>query len=152
MTDLVPLSHLVIEGLGGSVFAPPNIDTLAHQLADRGIEITRDDVGRRAVSRDRARALLAEHAAQEERQRAQCTHQTASAVAAIRRAHAARAQLQRELVRENPDMTATEIMMLSDPAADDNLSRAGRRFDAYVNAGRRGLAGFGARFTQPKDK
>ncbi len=51
--SLVPLAHLVIEGVA------PDIDALARALGEK---VVADDIGRRAVTRDTARRLFAEHA------------------------------------------------------------------------------------------
>lgn len=51
--SLVPLAHLVLEGLADS------LDSLTAALGDR---VVLDDIGRRAVTRDTARRLFAEHA------------------------------------------------------------------------------------------
>jgi hypothetical protein len=68
---LVPLAELAAEGCGwgGVYIASPRdaIDALAMELVGRGVEIELDDIGRRSVSRDTARRLLAERAEAEVR-------------------------------------------------------------------------------------
>jgi hypothetical protein len=56
--SLVPLAELVIEGLA------PNVQQLAQALGDK---VVSDDIGRRCVTRDTARDLFAEKAAEAER-------------------------------------------------------------------------------------
>jgi hypothetical protein len=55
--------------VGGTYIKGPRdaIDALAAELVGRGIEVFFDDLGRRCVTRDTARRLLAERAAAEER-------------------------------------------------------------------------------------
>ena len=59
----VPLSHLVLDLDQEPVAGWPSY------LADRGVELVLDDIGRPAVSRDAARALLAEKREDEQRRR-----------------------------------------------------------------------------------
>jgi antitoxin component of MazEF toxin-antitoxin module len=69
--ELIPLAQLAAEGFGydnpALVRTPRDaVDVLAAQFGD---EVTVDDIGRRCVTRDVARRLLAERAAAEQRQR-----------------------------------------------------------------------------------
>jgi hypothetical protein len=70
--SLVALAELAAEGFGWSdplVRTPKDaVDALAREFAEL---VVPDDIGRRCVPRDTARALLAERAAAEERQRAE---------------------------------------------------------------------------------
>ena len=143
MTDrptLVTLAELVAEGFGAFVHSGPNIDALANQLGD---DVVLDDIGRRCVKRDTARRLFAERAEQQERARAQrAQHAEAQTYGdALRRAPAARAQHQRELLREHPNLSAAELMALTSGDPDDRLDAAGRR-----TASRRGVIGYLHRF------
>jgi hypothetical protein len=72
--ELVPLSHLALdlpapEAVGWGVF-----------LADRGIAIVVDDVGRLSISRDNARQLLSEHRENEARAREMAAEREAQAI------------------------------------------------------------------------
>jgi hypothetical protein len=147
--SLVTLVELVAEGFGDSVHGPANLQTLAAQLDARGIDIVLDDIGRRAITRQAARALFTERA---EQQAAARERAAAAAVGrasqlsyadAIRRGIAARVARQRELLREYPNMPAHEVMALSNGSADRKLAAAGRRFDSYVNAANNGVDGYG---------
>jgi hypothetical protein len=53
-----------------------------------------------------------------------------------------------QLLRNNPGLGAYAVMALDSGGADRELDAAGRRHDDYVNAERRGVAGFGHRLTQ----
>jgi len=55
---------------------------------------------------------------------------------------------QRALLRNDPALGAYAVMALDSGGTDRELDAAGRRHDDYVNAERRGVAGFGHRFTQ----
>lgn len=62
LDTLVPLSHLVIEGLGADITA------LVKKVGDDDIFL--DSIGRRCVTEARAAALFSERAAQQARERA----------------------------------------------------------------------------------
>ena len=67
---LTPLSELAVEGFGWGGYVTTTQDAiaaLAAELVGKGIEILLDDLGRRCVSRDTARQLFAERAADEQR-------------------------------------------------------------------------------------
>jgi hypothetical protein len=153
MTDqpLVTLAELVAEGFGASVHSGPTIHHLAAQLGD---DVVLDDLGRQCVSRDTARRLFTERAAQQERQRAQRTQPTEAQTYqdAVRRGIAARKARQRELLRENPQLSAREVMALAAGDPDSDLERAGRRTDELLTASRRGLAGFAHHFSPNHQK
>jgi hypothetical protein len=59
---------------------------------------------------------------------------------------AARAEQQRELLRQHPEMPAWQLMALSSGGNDDRLDRAGRTFDELMAAHLRGVAGVMHRF------
>jgi hypothetical protein len=60
--DLIPLSQLALD-------LPAPATGWLVELERRGVEVMVDDIGRRAVTRDVARMLFAEHAAAEARRR-----------------------------------------------------------------------------------
>lgn len=138
---LIPLAALVAEGLGASVASGPNITTLAGRLGD-AVEL--DDLGRRCVSRDLARSLLAEHAAlQASLRRVPVQHAESEHEAAVRRGRAARAARQRQILQENPEMDALLLARLCNGDVDRQLDRQSRIRDAYAAAERDGQIGFG---------
>jgi hypothetical protein len=151
MTDqpLVTLAELVAEGFGVSVHSGPTIHHLAAQLGD---DVVLDDLGRQCVSRDRARSLFTERAEQQARQRAQAAQHTGSQTYhdAVRRGIAARKQRQRELLSQQPGLSAAALMALTSGDPDRDLDRAGQRTQELLDASRRGLVGFGHRFTPRK--
>jgi len=118
--DLIPLSHLVLEGL------PETID----QLADRLDDVLVDDIGRRCTTRDTARRLLAEKAAEEERAQALWRRQREMTVRLGQEAQA----------RIAPGVPAPEglehlsaVQVLGHAAAAERLDAAGRRFEEYAS-------------------
>lgn len=120
--ELIPLAHLVIEGLA------ENIDALAAQLD----EVFFDDIGRRCTTRDTARRLFAERADVEERQRAaerrtqeRLQRQQEELLATIRPGVPAPEGLQ--------DLSALEVMLAG--AHDERLEESGRRFDEMASGG-----------------
>ena len=62
MSDPIPLSHLLLEGLGRTN-GSQSVDTLERQILAAGHPVVIDYIGRKAVSRDIAKQLLAEHQA-----------------------------------------------------------------------------------------
>jgi hypothetical protein len=75
--ELVTLAELAAEGFGyGSVYVKTPRDAIEELAGQLGGEVVLDDVGRRCVSRDAARRLIAEREARERRGReAQERHQ-----------------------------------------------------------------------------
>jgi hypothetical protein len=75
--ELVTLAELAAEGFGyGSVYVKTPRDAIEELAGQLDGEVVLDDIGRRCVSRDAARCLIAEREAQERRQReAQERHQ-----------------------------------------------------------------------------
>ena len=145
--DLIPLSHLVIEGFGASVYGPANIDTLERQLVSRGVEIVHDDIGRRCVSRAVARMLFAERAnakaaaqAAEDQRRAEQA-ESVSPAERVRRGIAARAERQKAMLAQNPSLDAHALMVMGD--VEHGLEAAGRRRDEMLAAERAGYVGHG---------
>jgi hypothetical protein len=144
MGDPIPLSHLLLEGLSQS------LDALEAEILAAGHPIVIDYVGRRAVARDTARELIAQHQArlqaQADHEAAQAEHQAAERERAERqraaedRARQVRAERQRQLLRDNPGMSAIEVM-LADNSDPDRTTPAGRRFDEIIAAERRGDLG-----------
>jgi len=135
--DLVTLAELAAEGFGwdGPFVASPKdaVDVLAAQLGD---EVTVDDIGRRCVSRDVARRLLAERAAAEQRRRE--VLQRNAATSQPPPVHGGTP------ASEVPDgMTAAEYMMANDPDRD-----MGRRRSVLEDA----LAGGGPVFHSLRDE
>ncbi len=153
MTDPIPLSHLTLEGFGQTVNGAPTIDSLAAQLAARGIEIVTDDIGRRTISRADARTLFAERAqlaeAAQRRNEAWQRDMRAAALG-IHGGLAARRERQLALRREHPELSAYAVAALDSGGADRELDAAGRRTQELLEASRRGLVGFGHRFTPRK--
>jgi hypothetical protein len=90
------------------------------------------------------RAVKAAQAAQTERVRRELAQRQHSLHPGLR----ARAVRQRALLRNDPGLGAYAVMAPDSGGADRELDAAGRRHDDYVNAERRGVAGFGHRFTQ----
>jgi hypothetical protein len=76
-TDLIPLSHLELD------LPAPTLGWLI-ELDRRGIPIVLDDLGRKAISRDDARTLLAERSEAEARRRAKLAENEQRAVEADR--------------------------------------------------------------------
>lgn len=74
LDTLVPISHLVIEGLS------TDINALAAQLG--GDDVFLDSIGRRCTTEARARSLFAERAAAEAQKRAKIKRQEAELQAA----------------------------------------------------------------------
>jgi hypothetical protein len=75
--DLIPLSHLELD------LPAPTTGWLI-ELDRRGVEIALDDLGRRSISRDAARQLLAEQHENEARRREAAERQERAAVEADR--------------------------------------------------------------------
>lgn len=112
-----------------------------------------DDAGLRCLPAATVRELIDQRARQAEadRQRAAARQASMPDVGGqLRRRLAARAQAQRELLRENPDMPAQQVMALSAHEHDSNMARAGRRHDELITAQRRGEYGTMHRFTPQK--
>lgn len=87
--SLIPLAHLVIEGLS------VDIGTLAQRL---GTEVTVDDIGRRCVTRATATRLFTERSERQEREAAQ---RRADYLAARSRPHPTRERIRR--IKESQD-------------------------------------------------
>lgn len=103
--QLVPLAELVVEGLSDT------INKLARQLGD---EVTIDDVGRAAVTRDTVKRLIAEQAAKREHQREVNRQKAAEfkrARAERQAAHAARmARRDRGMVIPPPEWSDSDAL------------------------------------------
>jgi hypothetical protein len=148
--SLVPLSVLALD-----LFA--TADQLAAQHGDQTLV---DDLGRVCVDRDTARDLITQHraqlqaqadldAAQAEQQRVEA-ERLAAQYAANDRARQARAQRQRELLRDDPSLSALEVMLALDNDPDERTP-AGRRFDELYQAERQGNLGHMYRFHPDKE-
>jgi hypothetical protein len=132
--ELIPLSHLVIEGFGASVRSRPSIDTLERRLTGRGMDVVIDDVGRRCVSRSDAATLFAERAEQQaaaERARAERTRAgDGGEVAALHRQLEARHAVQRQLIEADPSLSVYALLASGDTA--DRLDYKGRRLERLL--------------------
>jgi hypothetical protein len=142
--QLVPLSVLAAE-LGIPV----------SDLANHPDVVTDGASGIRVLPGHICRDLIAQHQAQ---QKAQAEHDEAQAKcqraqqeqleaqrAAEDQAREARAQRQREILRDTPELTALELMMALD-SSPNATTPAGRRFDEIVAADRAGHIGSGYKF------
>jgi hypothetical protein len=146
MTDqLIALSILALD-------AGITADELGRKFAE---DVLLDHLGRPALEVDLACKLIAEHRARraaaaeaerERREREQAERQRAAEKEqALEEARQARAARQKQLLRDNPDLGAAELMRLS--AGDDGgLESAGRRFDEFISAERNGHGGYGYLF------
>lgn len=149
----ITLAELIAEGIGATVHGAATQETLAEYLADRGIDIEFDDIGRRAIARSDARRLFIEraeeHAAAQERAAASAADRASqlSYAEAVRRGLAARAQRHRDLMREHPELGAFAVMALDCHEHEDVLDRAGQRRDELAAATRRGGVGVMYRYT-----
>ena len=118
--DLIPLAHLVLEGLAEGV----------DQLADSLDDVLLDDIGRRCTTRETARRLFTEAAEAEERRRVswraqqeQLTRRQGEALAGV---------LAGMPVPEGLEgLSAVEVMLSG--AQHERLNAAGRRRDEYVS-------------------
>jgi cell division protein FtsL len=156
MGDPIPLSHLLLEGLGDSI-GGPSIDTLEQQIVAAGHPVIVDYIGRRAVTRDVARQLIAardaEQAAQREREqewRRELAHSNTPQQQRIR----AIAERQRRMRADGTIDNSTPAfaaMTIDDPNANTRLTAAGERFDELLAAERRGDYGTFHRITPPKE-
>ena len=120
--DLIPLSHLVLEGLAESI----------DQLADRLEDVVVDDIGMRCTTRETARRLIAEKAEAEKqrealwrRQQEQVARKHEEALAGILPGVAAPSGLE--------DLSASAVMTLG--ATAERLDAAGERWEEYAAGG-----------------
>ena len=132
---MVPLSHLAIEGIG-------TVEQLARRFADVTLV---DDLGRVCLDRPTARQLIAEQQAAQaaavaaERERAERDRLEREHRAAIRQAEAeareTRTKRQREILANDPTLSAYEVMLADSGDHERRMDRAGRRWEALA-AGR----------------
>jgi hypothetical protein len=119
--DLVPLAHLVLEGVAGSV----------DELAGR-VEVVRDDIGLRCVTRETARLLIAEKAEADEqrealwqRQQQEVVQRGLEAQAAVAAGVPAPAGLEH--------MSAVQLLGVA--SKQERLDAAGDRWEDYASGG-----------------
>lgn len=118
---------------------------LRHQLAD---SVLLDDLGSTAIDRPVAKRLLAEHqarvAAKAEADRERRERETAERERAAEQEQAdqaarkARAERQRQMLTDNPELDALSLMRME--AGDDGgLGYAGRQHDAFIRPEKTGV-------------
>ncbi len=116
--------------------------------------IVDDSSGVRCLPSEIVRRLLDEAAQRAEAARRQQQELSAYVAAQLRPLHrglALRAERQRELLRQNPNLDAHAVMCADSGDPDGALNAAGDRFDELMNAGRRGEAGMFHRFAPRKE-
>lgn len=86
-----------------------------------------------------AKAAAAEAA---QRRQAALTAAVAAQVGPLHRRIAARAERQRAMLRQHPELNAFQVAALDAGDPDDQLSRAGRQFDELLSAAKAGVAGY----------
>jgi len=127
--NLIPLAELVAEGFA------ENIAALANRL-DGSVFL--DDIGRRCTTRDIARGMFVERAAEQEalqRQREEMAAQPNLSRRRVRALQARQAALRQEgLIAA--DTPASIVLAAGD--RNSNLERAGRMRDELISAGNRG--------------
>ena len=120
----VTLAELVAEGFGANLYHGPTIDGLADQLAARGVQVVRDNVGRRCVSRKDANALIAERAEAQERAAAIAAERTTHSSAVVSAVRTGITSLADALVSASVVLTAAIICAGAagaDPSQDDQF-------------------------------
>jgi hypothetical protein len=129
MSDPVPLSHLLLEGLGDSLYGP-SIEALQAQITAQGHPVIVDYVGRRCVSRDVARILLAEHhqALQAQRQAAE-EHRLELA----RHGNPYRQRVEALMARPSPEGVSALGVVMADATAS-RRAKSGEHMDEMLRS------------------
>jgi hypothetical protein len=119
--------------------------------AASGVKVVAAHLCRQLITthHEQLQAQAQAQAAKAEAQRAQQERQAAQ-YAAQDRVREARARRQRQLLRDNPDMSALETMLATD-ANPDRRTPAGMAFDELYHGERRGEIGYGYRYTPTKE-
>jgi hypothetical protein len=137
MSDPIPLSHLVLEGLGQNLYGPASADVLEGQITAQGHPVVTDYVGRKCVSRDVAKILLAEHHEQLEAQRQAAEEHR---LEAARRGNPALARVQAIIADQSRRRASGDTEGLSAYAVmtadhhEQRLNESGRHLDEMMSA------------------
>jgi hypothetical protein len=137
MSDPIPLSALVLEGLGEGLHGPPSVETLEQRIRDAGHPVIIDYIGRRCVSRDVAKILLTEHHDQLEAQRQaaeearlEATRRGNPIVARAEALNAKHARMRAAGVLD-PGTSPLAVMRLGEH--DERLDAASARMDEFLS-------------------
>jgi hypothetical protein len=120
--DLIPLSHLVLEGLAAT------IDELADRLGEEVVLV--DDIGRRCTTRETARRLLAEHAEAKAEMEA---HWRREREKTVRLSQEAQARVRRGVPAPEGLEHLSAAALLGVGAAAERLDAAGERYEEYFS-------------------
>jgi hypothetical protein len=138
MSDPIPLSALVLEGLGGNLHGPPNVETLQQRICDAGYPVIVDWIGRKCVSRDVARILLAEHheaieAARQAAEETRLENIRRGDPPHIRRVRAIQAAQTASRANGQLDGVSAHAVLTADHF-DERMARSSERLDDYLNS------------------
>jgi hypothetical protein len=127
--DTVPLSLLAVE-LGETV---DEVVSRIHRVAvgtEGGVYISHDDIGRRAVSRDVAREVIATKVADDEARQALRQRQQEEV---MRRAREAEAQVPQGVRMDGLEGVPAVAAMTAAAGHQERLDAAGERFEEYAS-------------------